>query len=67
MRFEAGENHPISVVVPSRVVHAYKCVSQQGGMVINLPDKLYKGIGKSEDVDEIRYENILEGSPFVLD
>jgi len=33
------------------------------GTVINLPDKLYRGIGRSEDVDEIRYENLEKAVP----
>ena len=32
---------------------------------INLPDKLYKGEGKKEEIDEIRWENDTD-SPFVI-
>ena len=67
MRFDAGENKPLTVLVPPRVVHAYKCISSEQGTVINLPDRLYRGFGRSEDVDEIRHENVTEGSVFVLD
>ncbi len=67
MRFEAGIQHPLVVLVPPRVVHAYRCVSSEPGIVINLPDRLYKGIGRSEHVDEIRHEDQGEGSPFILD
>lgn len=48
---------PTIAVVPPGVVHAYKNIGKTDGLVINLPDKLYKGWGKSETVDEIRYEN----------
>jgi len=39
------------------VVHAYKCVSKTNGYVINLPNKLYKGKDKKEEIDEIRWED----------
>jgi dTDP-4-dehydrorhamnose 3,5-epimerase len=48
---------PVIAVVPPGIVHAYKNIGISNGYVINLPDKLYKGWGKSEQVDEIRYEN----------
>jgi dTDP-4-dehydrorhamnose 3,5-epimerase len=48
---------PTIAVVPPGVVHAYKNIGNSDGLVINLPDKLYKGWGKTETVDEIRYEN----------
>lgn len=51
-----GEDNPASVIIPPGVVHGYKCVSQTDAMVINLPDKLYKGPGKTEEIDEIRWE-----------
>ncbi|MCX6744217.1 MAG: dTDP-4-dehydrorhamnose 3,5-epimerase family protein [Candidatus Parcubacteria bacterium] len=54
--FEAGENNPVGVLVPPGVVHGYKCISEIPAYSINLPDKLYKGEGKTEDVDEIRWE-----------
>ena len=34
-------------------------------MSINLPDKLYKGDGKKEEIDEIRWEQDLE-SPYKI-
>lgn len=63
---EVGEGNPCCVVVPPGVVHGYKCISETPGLVINLPDKLYRGKGKSEEVDEIRWE-IIENSPFKVD
>jgi len=67
IRIEAGDNNPHAVYVPPRVVHAYKNISKEKGLVINLPDRLYRGVGKSEGVDEMRYENMLSGNVFVLD
>jgi dTDP-4-dehydrorhamnose 3,5-epimerase len=52
----AGESHPISVKVPPGVVHGYKSISPSGSFSINLPDTLYKGRNKQEEVDEIRHE-----------
>jgi dTDP-4-dehydrorhamnose 3,5-epimerase len=34
--------------------------------VVNLPDKLYAGLQKKQEVDEIRHEDIAD-SPFLLD
>ena len=66
MRLEVGEENPVAVLVPPRVVHAYKCVSEKKGLVVNLPDKLYAGEQRKEEVDEIRHED-KEDSPFTLD
>ena len=52
-----GEKNPSLVIVPPGVVHGYKCVSKTEGVIINIPDKLYAGEGKKEDVDEIRWED----------
>lgn len=46
-----------TVMVPPRVVHAYKNVGMQDALVINLPDRLYRGKGKKLPVDEVRYED----------
>jgi dTDP-4-dehydrorhamnose 3,5-epimerase len=52
-----GENNPASVIVPPGIVHAYKNVGTQPGMVVNYPNRLFAGKGKKEKVDEIRHEN----------
>lgn len=53
-----GEDAPIRVIVPPGVVHGYKNISQEAnGMVLNYPDKLYRGWDKKEEVDEIRHED----------
>lgn len=65
IKLEVGENNPSMVIVPPGVVHAYKCVSGNDAWCINLPDKLYKGEGKKEEVDEIRWENVSD-SPYKL-
>ena len=52
-----GESSPRSVVIPPGVVHGYKNISEVPGLVFNAPDQLYAGSGRSEPVDEIRYED----------
>jgi dTDP-4-dehydrorhamnose 3,5-epimerase len=63
---EAGEGAPRIVIIPAGVVHAYKNVGQEMGMVLNLPNRLYAGSGKTEPVDEIRHEND-SNSPFKME
>jgi dTDP-4-dehydrorhamnose 3,5-epimerase len=68
MVLEAGETEKRVVIVPPGVVHAYKVVSADAGLVINLPNRLYAGEGKQEPVDEIRWEEeAARDTPFVLD
>ena len=53
-----GKDNPIRVIVPPGVVHGYKNISPEvDGMVLNFPDKLYRGWDKKEVVDEIRRED----------
>ena len=53
-----GKDNPIRVVVPPGVVHGYKNISKEvDGMVLNYPDKLYRGWDRKEEVDEIRHED----------
>ena len=61
-----GVDSPASLIVPPGVVHAYKNVSSENGIVFNAPDRLYAGKGKSQGVDEIRHEDAVD-SPFQLD
>jgi dTDP-4-dehydrorhamnose 3,5-epimerase len=56
IEIEVGEENPSLVVVPPGVVHGYKCISDIPALSINLPDRLYKGINKQEEIDEIRWE-----------
>ncbi|HBG46734.1 MAG TPA: dTDP-4-dehydrorhamnose 3,5-epimerase [Deltaproteobacteria bacterium] len=57
MTFIAGESNPAVVIVPKNVVHAYKNVGESEGLVINCPNRLFKGEGKREPVDEVRHES----------
>lgn len=56
-RHLVGENHPVAVIIPPGIVHAYKNLSDYPGIVLNFPNQLYGGPGKCYDIDEIRYEN----------
>ena len=66
MEIEAGEGDSKGIYVPAGVVHGYKCISKGPGWCINLPDKLYRGEGKKDEVDEIRWEDDKD-SPFKID
>ena len=57
MTLHAGEDEPKSVIVPRGVVHAYRNVGERDGVVINFPNRLYKGAGRLEEVDEERHED----------
>jgi len=61
-----GVDQPMTLIVPPGVVHAYKNVGIDNGIVFNGPNRLYAGAGKSLQVDEIRHEEVA-GSPFALD
>lgn len=57
MTLEVGEGNPKSVLVPAGVVHSYQNVGLVAGLVINCPNRLYKGESRKEPVDEIRHED----------
>lgn len=65
IKAEVGEANPAMVIVPPGVVHGYKCVKGPA-YSINLPDKLYKGVNKAEEIDEVRWEE-REDSPYKID
>ncbi len=54
------------VIVPPGVVHAYRNIGKDDGLVINLPNRLYRGWGRREEVDEIRHEDD-PSSPFKVE
>ncbi|MBI1911996.1 MAG: dTDP-4-dehydrorhamnose 3,5-epimerase family protein [Deltaproteobacteria bacterium] len=66
MVFTAGHESPMVVIVPKKVVHAYKNIGDMDGLVINCPNRLFKGEGKKDPVDEVRYEHDVN-SPYKLD
>ena len=61
-----GARKPMLLVIPAGVVHAYKNVGDEQGLVYNCPNRLYKGPGRKDPVDEIRHEAD-DKSPYRLD
>jgi len=51
-----GASKPMLVIIPPGVVHAYTNVGSGAGWVFNCPNRMYKGPGRKEPVDEIRHE-----------
>lgn len=63
---DLGPGTPATLRVPAGVVHATRCTSEGPGLFFNAPDRLYRGEGGREPVDEVRHEDDPE-SPFVRD
>lgn len=57
MDLDVGEANPKAIVVPKGIAHAYHNIGGIDGMVVNCPNRLYMGKGKSEPIDEIRHED----------
>lgn len=57
MTLFVGEDNPKSVLVPKGVVHAYRNVGHNVGIVINFPNRMFRGANRSQEVDEIRHED----------
>jgi dTDP-4-dehydrorhamnose 3,5-epimerase len=66
MMVSLGEDEPGMVIIPPGIVHAYKNIGTVPGWVVNLPNRLYAGEGRKEEVDEIRHEDNPD-SMFLLD
>jgi dTDP-4-dehydrorhamnose 3,5-epimerase len=64
--FVLGAGRPATLIVPPGVVHAYRNVGKVEGWVLNFPNRLYRGPGRTEPVDEIRYEDAPD-NPFKLE
>jgi dTDP-4-dehydrorhamnose 3,5-epimerase len=62
----AGADAPKTLAVPPGVVHAYRNISLEPGLVFNAANQLYAGNGRQEPVDEIRWEGVNDSS-FKLD
>ncbi|CAN5526928.1 dTDP-4-dehydrorhamnose 3,5-epimerase family protein [soil metagenome] len=57
MTLFVGADNPQAVIIPKGIVHAYKNVGSEKGVVINCPNRLYMGASKKEKIDEIRHED----------
>lgn len=66
MVMELGESSPAMLIVPPGVAHAYRNVGDRPGWVFNCPNALYRGPGKTREVDEIRHEGSPD-CPFVME
>ena len=64
--FHLGESCPAVLIVPPGVVHGYQNVSDGPGFVCNFANRLYRGPGRQDPVDEIRFEDTPD-SPFRLE
>ncbi len=56
-RIEINRDTNVAVIIPPRVVHAYKNIGTDDGIVINCPNRLYGGRGRAGPIDEIRHED----------
>ncbi|MBN2190596.1 MAG: WxcM-like domain-containing protein [Candidatus Aureabacteria bacterium] len=56
-RIIAPEGKITVIMVPPGVVHGYRNTGRSGGLVLNIPDKLYGGKNRKYAVDEIRHED----------
>ncbi|MSQ93966.1 MAG: dTDP-4-dehydrorhamnose 3,5-epimerase [Gemmataceae bacterium] len=52
-----GGARPMSVTIPPGVVHAYRNVGAVVGLIVNCPNRLYRGDGRGDPVDEVRHED----------
>jgi dTDP-4-dehydrorhamnose 3,5-epimerase len=52
-----GIDKPMLLIIPPGVAHAYRNVGQEEGIVFNCPNRLFRGTGRKEAVDEIRHED----------
>lgn len=66
MEVMMGSSNPGSILVPKGIVHCYRCISFEPGLVINCPNRLFMGEGHKASIDEIRHEDDAN-NPFVLD
>ena len=58
LEITAGIDNPTTIIIPPGIVHGYKNISTDiDGMVLNYPDRLYKGKNKKDEIDEIRHED----------
>ena len=64
--FLLGATCPAVLIVPPGGVHGYRNVGDGPGFVCNFANRLYRGPGRQDPVDEIRFEETPD-SPFRLD
>src|SRR5271166_4601008 len=47
-----GIDKPMMLIIPPGIAHAYRNVGKESGVVFNCPNRLYKGPGRKDPVDE---------------
>jgi len=62
---ESSESDTLILIIPPGVVHGYKNIGSGEAIAVNAPDRLYRGQGGKDEVDEIRHENMPD-SPFKI-
>lgn len=65
LTMKVGEANPVAFIVPPGVIHGYRNVGVRDAYVLNFPNALYAGKGRSEKVDEIRHEEL--DSPYSME
>jgi dTDP-4-dehydrorhamnose 3,5-epimerase len=65
-RIDVSEAEAVSILIPPGVVHGYRNTGAVDGVVYNVPNRLYAGVGRKGPIDEIRHEDDPD-SPFKLD
>ena len=66
MIFIAGEDNPMSIILPPGIIHGYRNISDHDAWMSNYPNKLFAGEGKKDPIDEIRHEDD-ESNEFSMD
>lgn len=64
--FITDKNKVYMIWVKPGIIHGYRNISTVTALTGNFPDQLWKGYKKKEDVDEIRYEENINGKPMVV-
>jgi dTDP-4-dehydrorhamnose 3,5-epimerase len=66
MVLDVGVSKPTAVWIPPGIVHAYRNIGTEPGLVFNAPNRLYAGWGKAQPIDEIRHEDT-DPAAFAMD
>ena len=64
--FKIPKQKLVRVIIPPGVVHGYKNIGCNQGIIVNTPNRIYKSEGRHGEVDEIRYEQKPD-SPFKIE
>ncbi len=65
LRRTVGGDQPLSVLLPSGIVHAFQNVGEKSALSLNFPNRLFKGERRQTEDEAIRHEQD-NASPFKL-